>query len=126
MTSDADMIRIMGKTSTPPPGSTTCMTTLSAYTKGTVTCESQAALNNFKKSTKGDASAYLIFKNDLYCDAFQRSFLAAIKAQGLYDVADPDFGPYDGDQYDQQLFKKINLLYILYWLLLCRQTKQEN
>ena len=44
--------------------------------------------------------------NDLYYDTFQRSFLAAMKAQGLYDVADPDFEPYDGAQYDQQLFEE--------------------
>ena len=30
--------------------------------------ESQAALNNFKKGTKRHASAYPIFKNDLYYD----------------------------------------------------------
>ena len=48
----ADMIRIMGKTSSPPPGPTTPMTTLSGYTKGIATSESQAALNNFRKGTK--------------------------------------------------------------------------
>ena len=56
----ADMIRMMGNTSSPPPGPTTPMTTLSGYTEGTVTSESQAALNNFKKSTKRDASAHLL------------------------------------------------------------------
>ena len=30
--------------------------------------------------------------------------MGTIKAQGLYDVADPEIDPYDGDQYDQQLF----------------------
>ena len=30
-------------------------------------------------------------------------FLATIKAQGLYVVANPDFDPDDGDQYDKQL-----------------------
>ena len=29
-----------------------------------------------------------------------------IKAQGLYDVADPDFDPDNGDQYDKQLFEE--------------------
>ena len=48
----ADMIRMMGKTSSPPPGPTTPMTTLSGYTKRTLTSESQAALNNFKKATR--------------------------------------------------------------------------
>ena len=32
--------------------------------------------------------------------------MATVKAQGLYDVADPDFDPGDGDQYDQQLFQE--------------------
>ena len=32
--------------------------------------------------------------------------MATIKAQVLYDVADPDFDPCDGDQYDQQLFQE--------------------
>ena len=100
------MIRMMGKPSSPPPGTTTPMTTLSGYTKGTVTSESKSALNNFKKHTKRDASAYPIFKNDLYYDTFQRSFLASIKAPSLYGVADPDFDPYDGDQYDHQLFEE--------------------
>ena len=97
---------MMGKTSSPPPGPTTPMTTLSEYTRGNVTSESQGALNNFKKGTKRDASACPIFKNDLYYDTFQRFFLAAIKAQGLYDSADPDFDPYDGDWYNQQLFEE--------------------
>ena len=120
------MIRMMGKTSSPPPGTTTPMTTLSGYTKGTVTSESQAALNIFKKHTKRDASAYYIFKNDLYYDTFQRSFLATIKAQGLYGVADPDFDPYHGDQYDQQLFEEKQSLYILYWLMFSRQKREGN
>ena len=102
----ADMIRMMGKSSSSPPGPTTPMTTLSGYTKGTITSESQTALNNDKKGTKRDVSAYLIFKNDLYYNTFKRSFLATIKVQGLYDVADPDYDPYDGDQYDQQLLEK--------------------
>ena len=99
---------------------------MSGYTKGTVTSESQAALNNFKNSTKRDASAYPNFKNDLYYDNFQRSFLATIKAQGLYDVADPDFELDDGDHMITNFLKKNNLLYILYWLLLSSQIKQEN
>ena len=59
-----------------------------------------------KGYTKSDASAYPIFKNDLYHDIFQRSFLAIIKAQGLYDVADPDYDPGDGDYYEQELFQE--------------------
>ena len=36
---------------------------------------------------------------------FQRSFLAIIKAQELYDVADPDYDPGDGEYYEQELFQ---------------------
>ena len=64
------MIRMMGKSSSSPPQPTTHMTTLSGNTKGTVTSESQAALNTIKKGTKRDASAYPILKNDLYYDTF--------------------------------------------------------
>ena len=66
--------------------------------------EFQTALNNFKKGTKRDASVYPIFKNDKYYDTFQRSFLANLKAQGLYDVADPDHDPENGDIYEKELF----------------------
>ena len=51
------------------------------------------------------------------------SFLVIIKAQGLYDVADPDYDPGDGDHYEQELFQENNHLFILYWLLLFRQTR---
>ena len=73
--------------------------------KHETTSESQTALNNFKKGTKMDASVYPIFKNDKYYDTFQRAFLANLKAQGLYDVADPDHDPENGDIYEQELFK---------------------
>ena len=73
--------------------------------KHQTTSESQTALNNFKKGTKRDASIYPIFKNDKYYDTFQRSFLANLKAQGLYDVADPDHDPESGDIYEKELFK---------------------
>ena len=34
------------------------------------------------------------------------------KPKGLCDVADPDFGPYDGDKYDQQhIEEKQSLVY---------------
>ena len=69
------------------------------------TSESQTALNNFKKGTKRDASVYPIFKNDKYYDTFQGSFLANLKAQSLYDVADPDHDRESGDIYEQELFK---------------------
>ena len=74
--------------------------------KHQTTSESQTALNNFKKGTKRDTSVYPIFKNDKYYDTFQRSFLANLKAQGLYDVADPDHDPESGDIYEQELFKR--------------------
>ena len=38
-------------------------------------------------------------------DTFQRSFLANLKTQGLYDVADPDHDPENGDIYEKELFK---------------------
>ena len=70
-----------------------------------VNCPQQLQ-KGYKKGTKRDASDYSIFKNDLYYDTFQISFLAVIKAQGLYDVADPDYDPHDCDQYDKELFKE--------------------
>ena len=73
--------------------------------KHQATSESQTALNNFKKGTKRDASVYPIFKNDKYYDNFQRAFLANLKAQGLYDVTDPDHDPESGDIYEQELFQ---------------------
>ena len=102
----ADMIRMIRKSSSTPHGPTALMITLSGYSKGMIASEYQAALNNFKTGTKTDASVYPIFKKDLFCDTFQRFFLATIKTQGLYDIADPEFDPYDGDQYDQQLFEE--------------------
>ena len=82
------------------------MTTFYGHTKPTTISESQTALNNFKRGTKRDASAYTVIKNDLYSDNFQRSFMAVIKAQGLYDVVDPDYDPDDGDQYKRELFQE--------------------
>ena len=73
--------------------------------KHQTTSECQTALNNFKKGTKRDASVYPIFKNHKYYDTFQRSFLANLKAQGLFDVADPDHDPENGDMYEKELFK---------------------
>ena len=101
----------------------TPMTTSTGHTKPTAISESQTALNNFKRGTKRDASAFPIFKNDLCFDTFQRSFLAIIKAQGLYDVADPDYDLGDGDHYEQELFQENNPLFILCWLLLFRQKR---
>ena len=81
-------------------------TSFSGESKHQTPSESQTALNNFKKGTKRDASVYPIFKNDKYYDTFQRSFLANVKAQGLYDVADPDHDPENGDTYEKELFKR--------------------
>ena len=81
------------------------MTSFPSEFKQTTQSESKTALNNFKKGTKRDASVYPIFKNDKYYDTFQRSFLANLKAQGLYDVADPDHDPESGDIYEQELFQ---------------------
>ena len=80
-------------------------TSFSDESKHQTPSESQTALNNFKKGTKRDASVYPIFKNDKYYDTFQRSFLANLKAQGLYDVADPDHDLEYGDIYEKEIFK---------------------
>ena len=80
-------------------------TSFSGESKHQTPSESQTALNNSKKGTKRDASVYPIFKNDKYYDTFQRSFLANLKAQGLYDIADPDHDPENGDTYEKELFK---------------------
>ena len=82
------MITMNDMSNSTPPEPTTPMTIFTSHTKGSIASESQVALNNVKKGTKRDASAYPIFKNDLYYDTFQRFFLAIIKAQGIYDVAD--------------------------------------
>ena len=81
------------------------MTSFPSELKQPTHSESKIALNNFKKGTKRDASVYPIFKNDKYYDTFQRAFLANLKVQGLYDVADPDHDPEHGDIYEQELFK---------------------
>ena len=81
-------------------------TSFSGESKHQTPSESQTALNNFKKGTKRDASVYPIFMNDKYYDTFQWSFLANLKAQGLYDVADPDHDPENGDTYEKELFKR--------------------
>ena len=81
------------------------MTSFPSEFKQTTQSETKTALNNFKKGTKRDASVYPIFKNDKYYETFQRSFLANLKAQGLYDVADPDHDPESGDIYEQELFQ---------------------
>ena len=99
-----DMISMAGGPKSPLPGPTTPMTTFIGHTKGTTASEPQISLNNFKKGTKRDVSAFPIFKNNLYYDILKRSFLATINAQGLSDVFDPDFDPDDGDQYEKQPF----------------------
>ena len=81
------------------------MTSFPSELKQTTQSESKIALNNFKKGTKRDASVYPIFKNDKYYDTFQRSFLANLKAQDLYDVADPDYDLESGDFYEHELFQ---------------------
>ena len=80
-------------------------TSFSGESKHQTPSESQTVLNNFQKGTKRDASVNPIFKNDKYYDTFQRLFLANLKAQGLYDVADPDHDPEHGDIYEKELFK---------------------
>ena len=87
-------------------------TSFSGESKHQTSSESQTALNNFKKGSKRDASVYPIFKNDKYNDKFQRSFLANLKAQGLYDVADPNHDPENDDTYEKERFKgKLSFVY---------------
>ena len=93
--------------------------------KRQTTSESQTALTNFKKGTMRDASIYPIFKNDKYYDTFQMSFLANLKAQGLYDVADPDHDPESGDIYEQEPFQgKQSFVYSV--LVTSLQTKKRR
>ena len=56
----------------------------------------------------------------------KRSLLATIKAQSLYDVADPDFDPYDGDQYNQQLIQEKQSLEYSVLVTFFRQIREEN
>ena len=60
-----DMNKMSSGPTSPLPGTTTPMTTFTGRTKGNTASEYQVALNNFKKGTKRDASAFPIFKNDL-------------------------------------------------------------
>ena len=99
------------------------MTSFPSEFQQTTHSESKTALNNFKKGTKRDASVYPIFKNDKYYDTFQRSFLANLKAQGLYDVADPDHDPESGDIYEQELFQG-KQSFVCYVLVTSLQTEK--
>ena len=102
------------------------MTTFTGHTKSIATSESLTALINFKTGTKRDASAYPIFNEDLYYDTFQRSFLAITKAQELYDIADPDYDPDDGDYYETRTIQRKNLLLIMYGLLLFSRQRERT
>ena len=102
------------------------MTSSPSELKQPTQSESKIALNNFKKGTKRDASVYPIFKNDKYYDTFQRSFLANLKAQDLYDVADPDYDPRVVISMNKNFSKESNPLYILFWLLHSKQKRGEN
>ena len=94
--------------------------------KHQTTSESQTALNNFKKGTKRDASVYPIFKNDKYYDTFQRSFLANLKAQGLYDVVDLIMILRVVISMNKNFSRGNSPLYILFWLLPYKQKSGEN
>ena len=52
--------------------------------------------------------------------------MANLKAQGLYDVADPEDDPESGDIYKKNFFKESSPLYILFWLLHSKQKRGEN
>ena len=67
---------------------------------------SQIALINFKKGTKTNLSAYLIFKSEKYCDTFHHSFHATARAQGLGDILNPKFHPKYSNTSTQLLFSE--------------------
>ena len=101
-------------------------TSFSGESKHQTPSESQTALNNFKKGTKRDDSVYPIFKNDKYYDTFQRSFFANLKAQGLYDVAEPIMTLRMVTSMKRNFSKESSPLYILFWLLPFKQKRGEN
>ena len=55
--------------------------------------DSQISLNNFKKGTKRDLSAYPIFKSEEYYDTFHCSFYPTTKAQDMGTLSTPSFTP---------------------------------
>ena len=109
-----DMIRITDVSKSTPLEATTPMTTFSGHIKGSIASESHSALNNFRRGTRRDASAYPIFKNGLYYNNFQRSFLAIIKAHGLDEVADQTLTLTMEINMTSNSSKKNNPLHILY------------
>ena len=121
--SQEDMIRMTSVPRLPPPCPTTPMTTFTGHTKGTTSSESQIALNNFKKGTKRDASAFPIFKNDAYMIVSRDlsgkptkhtdSMMLLIQILILMVVINMT----------SNSFWRNNLLCILCWLLLFIQTK---
>ena len=100
-----DMNKMSSGPTSPLPGPTTPMTIFTGHTKGSTASESQIALNSFKKVQKGMhqhfPSSRMIFIMILSKDLSWQS-----SKHKDYDVADPDFDPDDGDQYDKQLFKE--------------------
>ena len=94
--------------------------------KHQTTSESQTALNNIKKGTKRDASFYPIFKNDKYYDTFQRSFLANLKAQGLYLLLTLIMTLRMVTSMKRNFSKESSPLYILFWLLHFKKKRGEN
>ena len=55
----------------PPAETYTPKTTFTGHTRPPALSESQTTLNNCKRGKQRDASAYPIFKNDLYYDTFK-------------------------------------------------------
>ena len=52
--------------------------------------------------------------------------MASIKAQGLFDVAYPDFDPEDGDQYEKQLILEKQPFVYSVLVISHKLTKEEN
>ena len=102
------------------------MTTFSGHTKPTTISESETALNNFKKGTRRDASAYPIFKNDLYYDIFERSFVAVIKHKNCMMLLTLIVTLMMVISMTKNYSKKNNSLFLLYCLLPFRQKRRES
>ena len=77
--------------------------------------ESQLALNNFKKDTKRDITAYPSFKYEMYYDSFHHAFHATAKAQWMGNIIDPKLFPKCSDTHGQLLFDEQHPSCTLFW-----------
>ena len=66
--------------------------------------ESQLALDNFKKGTKRDVTAFPTFKNEKYYDSLHCAFCGTTKAQEVGNITGPDSCSKCSDIHAQLLF----------------------